>query len=374
MKKRIVSLLCALALVVSLAGCAISSTPASVGTIGETEISSGMYLLSQYQAYYAALEAAQKQEVKDGETMPDYQAMDTKDFLAETITVEEEETKVSDFVAKQTLENLQYFAAVDAMFAEMNGELTAEQQDAISMNAKSIWDGSADLYEKNGFGLATIEAYQTTLYKADQLLRMIYDKDGTEEVSDSALKAHLGQDAWFLHTATVPLFNPNNFQMLDENTTKIKAQCEAALEIYEEGRADSEDVYKLFRDTMYDRLPAAYLVTESTFTPEQAMATNLLDENALEAYFSEESAKKLRALKPGDTLLLDDSGFAIEMYQMVDPDETGEWDELRGNLLGTIYGPKLQERLVEKGASLEVKLDDAAMQKLPASKILVAVG
>ena len=47
MKKKLLALVCALALTFSFAGCTIS-TPDTVGSIGDFEITSGMYLLAQY--------------------------------------------------------------------------------------------------------------------------------------------------------------------------------------------------------------------------------------------------------------------------------------------------------------------------------------
>ena len=49
MKQKILALLCAVALTFSLAGCVIS-TPDTVGSLGDYEISSGLYLLAQYDA------------------------------------------------------------------------------------------------------------------------------------------------------------------------------------------------------------------------------------------------------------------------------------------------------------------------------------
>ena len=57
MKKKLLALVCALALTFSFAGCTIS-TPDTVGSIGDFEITSGMYLLAQYGAYQQAAQLA----------------------------------------------------------------------------------------------------------------------------------------------------------------------------------------------------------------------------------------------------------------------------------------------------------------------------
>ena len=77
MKKKLLALVCALALTFSFAGCTIS-TPDTVGSIGDFEITSGMYLLAQYGAYQQAAQLAGS----------DQDASDVKAFLKETITTD----------------------------------------------------------------------------------------------------------------------------------------------------------------------------------------------------------------------------------------------------------------------------------------------
>ena len=57
MKQKLLALAAVLALCFSLAGCTIS-TPDTVGTIGGQEISSGTYLLTQFDAYQQAAQYA----------------------------------------------------------------------------------------------------------------------------------------------------------------------------------------------------------------------------------------------------------------------------------------------------------------------------
>ena len=58
MKKKLIALLAAVAMVFSLAAC--GSTPDSVGTIGTVDITSGLYLLAQFSAYQQAAQLAAK--------------------------------------------------------------------------------------------------------------------------------------------------------------------------------------------------------------------------------------------------------------------------------------------------------------------------
>ena len=106
MKKKLIALVCALALAVGLVGCSLS-TPDSVGTIGKVDISSGLYLLAQFDAYQTAADLASD----------DQDATKVSSFLKATITVDDatgETAVVKDYVAQKTLETLQTLAAVDA--------------------------------------------------------------------------------------------------------------------------------------------------------------------------------------------------------------------------------------------------------------------
>ena len=75
MKHKLLALLCAAALAFGLAGCVLS-TPDTVGSIGNVEISSGLYLLAQYNAYQSAAKLASS----------DQDSTNVKSFLKETIT------------------------------------------------------------------------------------------------------------------------------------------------------------------------------------------------------------------------------------------------------------------------------------------------
>ena len=77
MKHKLLALLCAAALAFGLAGCVLS-TPDTVGSIGNVEISSGLYLLAQYNAYQSAAKLASS----------DQDSTNIKSFLKETITTD----------------------------------------------------------------------------------------------------------------------------------------------------------------------------------------------------------------------------------------------------------------------------------------------
>ena len=144
MKKKLLALVCALALTVSLVGCALS-TPDTVGKIGDFEVTSGLYLLAQYDAYQQAAQLAGSEQ----------DTSKVNSFLKATITTDAdtgETAVVKDYVAQKTLETLQTLAAVDARFAELGGELTEEQKSAADSYAQQLMDNYGDAYTANGTG------------------------------------------------------------------------------------------------------------------------------------------------------------------------------------------------------------------------------
>ena len=112
MKKKLIALLAAVAMVFSLAAC--GSTPDSVGTIGTVDITSGLYLLAQYDAYQKAADLAST----------DQDTTDVKAFLKETITIDSdsgETATVSDYVSQKTMENLETYSAIKTHLDDWGG-------------------------------------------------------------------------------------------------------------------------------------------------------------------------------------------------------------------------------------------------------------
>lgn len=93
--------------------------PESVGRIGEVDITSGNYLLAQYDAYQQAADLAQE----------DQDPTKVSAFLRQQITPEGgEPVTVADFVAEKTQQNLDRYAAIETRFAQLGGELTELEQ------------------------------------------------------------------------------------------------------------------------------------------------------------------------------------------------------------------------------------------------------
>ena len=350
MKKKLIALVCALALAVGLVGCSLS-TPDSVGTIGEVDISSGLYLLAQFDAYQTAADLASD----------DQDATKVSSFLKATITVDDatgETAVVSDYVAQKTLENLESYAAIETRFDELGGVLTPDEETQADSYASQLMEQNGDLYKANGIGLDTLKRFERILIKSNDLLEMCYGTDGEAPVSDAELTSHLEDEMVYIRYVVVPLYNTSTFAFAAE-------RCNAATP---DGASAQTSA---FSAAVAAALPDIYAVLDSEPSSDaSSLSTALLGSDNIDATFSEEgTADAVRALKPGEAAAVQYSSYALMMLVRLDPLDADTLDSLRAQALSDMKSGELQDSLQSYGAQLPHALDSAAMKKMPASKI-----
>ena len=190
-------------------GCSLS-TPDSVGTIGEVDIPSGLYLLAQFDAYQTAADLASD----------DQDTTKVSSFLKATITVDDatgETAVVSDYVAQKTLENLESYAAIETRFDELGGVLTPDEETQADSYASQLMEQNGDLYKANGIGLDTLKRFERILIKSNDLLEMCYGTDGEAPVSDAELTSHLEDEMVYIRYVVVPLYNTSTYASADDD-------------------------------------------------------------------------------------------------------------------------------------------------------------
>ena len=366
MKKRILALLCALALTVGLAGCVLS-TPDTVGTIGDVEISSGLYLLAQFDAYQKAADLASSEQ----------DASKVKSFLKETITVDadtEETATVSDYVAQQTLKNLETYAAIETRFDALGGQLTAEQEAQADSYAEQLMNQYGDTYKANGIGLETVKRFERILLKSTVLLDLVYGENGETPVSDADLTDYIENDLYYLSYVAVPLYNTTSYAFADDSQKALMLElAQGAMSSYNPTRpATAAAQQSAFQSAATAVLPDLYDVTATTDDPADAsFSTSLLSDSDLDTSFTTDgSADAIRALQMGEATAVQYSTLAMMMAVRLDPLQMSTLDTLRATALSDMKSAELQDALAEYGASLPHSLDASAMSKFPAKKIV----
>ena len=373
MKKKLIALLAAVAMVFSLAAC--GSTPDSVGTIGTVDITSGLYLLAQYDAYQKAADLASSEQ----------DAADVKAFLKQTITVDAdsgETATVSDYVSQKTMENLETYAAIETRFEELGGQLTEEEEAQADSYASQLMEQYGDTYKANGIGLNTVQRFERILIKSSDLLELVYGVDGETPVSDADLTSHLENNMYELAYYTIPLYNTGTYAFADDDqTTEMLNLAQSAIDevnSYAATLADLSDstnssmLIGAFSGVVTSALPDIYKVLDSTYSSDSdAPSLELIgDSTVTSAFTADGAADTVRSLSIGQAAALKYNGYAMMAVLRLDPLSLNSLDNLRGQVLNDMKGEELSEALTAYGASLEHDLSSSAMNRMPASKIV----
>ena len=358
MKHKLLALASALALCLALAGCHFS-TPDTVGSIGGEAIGSGLYLLAQFDAYQQAAQYA-------GE---DQDPADVKAFLSATITPDGgEAVAVSDYVAAATEDELRRYVAVEARFAALGAELDPAYTAQADSYTDQLMDSYGALYAANGIGEETIRSYEYNLAKQSALVELLYGQDGETPLTDEELTDHLENEMLYLRYVTVPLYNTSTFAFADE------AQAAEMLSLAEAAAADSTP--DTFDETVAAALPGIYAVLDAELSAEDAAAqlsSSFLTRSQMDASFSPEAAAALGGLGYGQAAAVEYGSTSLLIALRLDPLATLTLDDLRATILSDLGTALVQADMEAGGAALAAELDQAAMAKLPASRIKTGV-
>ena len=366
MKKKLIALVCALALAVGLVGCSLS-TPDSVGTIGDVDIPSGLYLLAQFDAYQTAADLASDEQ----------DASKVSSFLKATITVDDatgETAVVSDYVAQKTLENLESYAAIETRFDALGGVLTPDEEAQADSYAAQLMEQNGDLYKANGIGLDTLKRFERILIKSSDLLTLCYGTDGETPVSDAELTSHLEDDMVYIRYTVIPLYNTSTFAFADDDqSTQMLELAQTAAESYNAAvHADAAAQTSAFGAAVSAALPDIYAVLDSTPAEDAAsVQTELLTESDLTGAFTQDgAADAVRGLVYGEAAAVQYNAASIILMMRIDPLQVSTLDALRTQILSDMKGDELEDALTAYGSTLENDLSTSAMNKMPASKIV----
>ena len=366
MKKKLLALVCALVMIFSLASCGLS-TPDTVGKVGDFEVSSGLYLLAQFSAYQQAAQLAGK----------DQDTTDVKAFLKATITTDADTgdtAVVQDYVADKTLDTLRTFAAIDARFAELGGELTAEQTQVADNYAQQLMDQYGSTYTANGIGLETLKAFERIQLKHTLLLTLVYGPDGESPVDDSDLTEHLDSQMYELAYVNIPLYNTSTFVFAsdDQKAQMLQLAQAAAASCSETQDGSVSEQVSALHSAASAALPDIYAVLDSTPAEDaSSVQTELLTESDLTGAFTQDgAADAVRGLVYGEAAAVQYNAASIILMMRIDPLQVSTLDALRTQILSDMKGDELEDAFTAYGSTLENDLSASAMNKMPASKIV----
>lgn len=346
MKKLTKILALALAAALLLAGCALK-TPATVGTVGDTSIPAGVYLLAQYEAYVQAQALAS--------------STDLDQVLKATVTDEDGNEVIGEaYIAARTREGVCRYAAAEQKYAEMGGALTDGEIALITEQVDAQWESMEDTYTANGIGRQSLQLWAENSYKQEALLDMLYGQEGTEPASDADLTAYAQENFFRFSYLLLPYFDMSTFSTLDEDQqAQVLEMAQAAA-----GQAASADdlqalaeeylpqVGELLGNGMTAADAANYLVTGA-----------LVNYDTLASYLGEDAAAQVKAMADGEVRALESDGYnygAVVVVKEALFNETTTLDTLRADALWGLKYDELQQLLAAEGAA-EAALDQKAM-------------
>ena len=372
-KTKLFGLGMAAAMLLSLAGCNLS-TPASVGSIGDVDIPAGVYLLAQYNAYNTASGLA---ELATGETANDVKAV-LKAECTGTIGDEEVTATGAEYVEKLTLRAIEYYAAVETKFAELGATLEDAATSEVADNVDSMWESNGDLYEANGIGKNSLQAYLLNAQKASTILTLLYGPDGSQPVTDAEYTDYINNDCYYIESVQIPLVDYSSSTSADDDQKaaiqQIAEECKNTLSeqanteeltgsaLYEAASTYVPQAMEALGATMEDATQAMYYAGAQLYTPDDLSSYGSDDYNNLTDPLDEAGMNQWTVVDLGTTLLVARRIDPLKSYTV--EDLTGMYD-----LLTAMKSEDLQNQFYADGAALAHNLDEGAMKTYSASKI-----
>lgn len=372
-KTKLLGLGMAAAMLLSLAGCNLS-TPSSVGTIGGVEIPAGVYLLAQYNAYNTAANVA---DLATGETADDVKAV-LKAECTGTIGDEEVTATGAEYVEKLTQRAIDYYAAVETKFAELGATLEDAATSEVADNLDSMWESNGDLYEANGIGKSSLEAYLLNAQKASAILQLVYGPQGTEPVTDEEYTDFVNNSCYYIESVQIPLVDYSTYTMANDEqkdqVMQIAEQCREQLSeesnsetlsstaLYEAAMTYVPQAMEAIGATMEDATQAMYYAGSGLYTPDDVASYGGEGYNNLTDPLDEAGMNQWVTINLGTTVLV---------ARRIDPFKTYTIAQLTSmyDLLTPLKSDELQNQFYTEGAAMEHALDEGAMKTYSASHI-----
>lgn len=346
--KRILALLMAALLALGCVGCTFT-TPATVGKVGKEEISAGVYLLLQLNAYTEATNL-----------LTDSSA----DVLSATLNVDGQDVTGADFVADRTRELVGDYAAVRQLFADMGGVLTQDDDYYIQTNATNLWETNQAYYQENGIGQTSLENFVEYSVMRQALPELLYGPQGKQPVSDEDLTAYINENYRSARFISFPLLNYSTYTALDEEGDKTVSQlAQQACERMKAG----EDMQALADEL----LAQAFALLGMEYSAESAagsIGSTIFSPSQMD-YYGSSIKEQLMAAKPGDTLVTDISLNRMALVMEPVLSETTPLDSLRSSALVEMKSQDLDDLLKQTAEDMGLELDEKAMNTYSAKKI-----
>jgi hypothetical protein len=176
MRKKITAIIIAAVMILGLSACADTRYAL---TIDSQQIRAGEYI-------YLQILAAQEAAGKFMEENPDFAWEEGFDFFMQTV----EGVPFGDWINNRAVENLTEIAAVRQMFAELELELSDEDELQVRRFTEEEWQQGSEFFEEKGIGKESLASIILGEFERSMVFFAIFGEGGTEAVEQEEINSH----------------------------------------------------------------------------------------------------------------------------------------------------------------------------------------
>lgn len=322
MTKRITALAILLALVLTLGGCHNTNYVAKAGDI---EITPGVYLMIQLNAYNAL---AEKMNVED--TFSDLSIAKQMKQLSPL-----DDRTAESWMYDLTMQDMTTYIAIEKLFTDLKFTLTDEDLASIKTDSEKLYASYQTYYEDNGIGIDSYKLWLTNQYKGKMVFKSIYYEDGTSPVSIADQKAAFLENYASIKSIQIPYYN---YDETEGYTSK------PAEEITDLKNSAAEMVRRMNEEgTDIDVINAEWDVEQGYSEEGEAIDALTMDTFDMDtSYYTGTMITQLKALEIGKAAYTDDTNYlTFIVYKKYNPLETDT--QFEANKYSVVYKLKQTE-------------------------------
>lgn len=335
--KKFAALLAAFALTLGLTGCIGNFYPDAM-TVDGTKISSGLYLMMQYNAYSEAENKIDKPETaeEDESTVEEEDASEPEEVNVLKSTVEGQ--KASDWIAARTEELCRRYVLVERLCLEKGITLNEDGQSYLEQTM-GYWEYLAEMYAENGINEDTFQRFLVNESLRDQLFQQMYGEDGELAPTDDEIKELYEAANARVRFISIPVKMSDEEQT--DKTSEVEPLVDAMLEALKGG--------KTLEEVAQEQLGGVYELLEREFDPETvsdsiSTSTIAYDQEDSDVYtpeflnqLKEQAVGDYGSYNMGSTIMLYEKAVAF------DSDE--DFAERRATIISSLYSEDFDEYL-----------------------------
>ncbi len=217
-----------LALLMVVTGCTTADT-SYVATYNGENVSSGVYLNLQLQAYEAAWNLAPE----------------STDIFSETLEGQDAEQWIID----NSVELLKEYVYIESEFERLGLVLDEAETGETVANLNDLWTTQGQIYESRGISLESAMSVALSSFKREAVFYALYGEGGEKEIPTEELETYYQENYVRVRHMIIPKFTTN--AETGESVAATGAELEAIIDIaddYETRAKDGENFIDLILD------------------------------------------------------------------------------------------------------------------------------